>query len=132
MSRLLLAVGLCRLCAAYAPIGRRRGASCAAGRVRGPRGTDQKAERHVLWKYDGDRRDSADAASAADSNPLSDLPLWRGPGNALPGERQFITSTSRIIPRFFEKLVRGPKPWYFGHTALPGGSANLRIPKRTT
>ena len=29
----------------------------------------------------------------------------------------------------FEKLVRGPKPWYFGHILLPGGSANLRIPK---
>ena len=31
--------------------------------------------------------------------------------------------------RRFEKLVRGPKPWYFGHILLPGGSANLRIPK---
>ena len=34
-----------------------------------------------------------------------------------------------LFARRFEKLVRGPKPWYFGHILLPGGSANLRIPK---
>ena len=25
----------------------------------------------------------------------------------------------------FEKIVRGPEPWYFGHVFLPGGTPNL-------
>ena len=74
---------------------------------------------------------STDAASAADdaADPLADLPLWRVQWNALPGERQVYNVHVPHYTALFEKLVRGPKPWYFGHILLPGGSANLRIPK---
>ena len=74
---------------------------------------------------------STDAASAAGdaADPLADLPLWRVQWNALPGERQVYNVHVPHYTALFEKLVRGPKPWYFGHILLPGGSANLRIPK---
>ena len=124
MSRLLLAVGLCRLCAAYAPIGRRR---CLVP-LRAE--TEDRAEQIKKLNdmfYGSTTATDADGDDAG--NPLSDLPLWRVQWNALPGERQVYNVHVPHYTALFEKLVRGPKPWYFGHILLPGGSANLRIPK---
>jgi len=76
------------------------------------------------------KSDATEAASeAAPGGPLDDLPLWRVQWNALPGERQVYNVHVPHYTALFERLVRGPKPWYFGHILLPGGSENLREPR---
>jgi len=79
MSRLLLAVGLWRLCAAYPPIGKRR---CLVP-LRAE--TEDRAEQ---IKKLNDMFYGSTMATEADADELSDLPLWRVQWNALPGERQ--------------------------------------------
>ncbi len=132
MSRVLLAVGLCSLCAAYAPIGRprpRRGLVVRRAEDR----AEQIKKLNDMFYGSTTATDAAstDAASAAGdaADPLADLPLWRVQWNALPGERQVYNVHVPHYTALFEKLVRGPKPWYFGHVLLPGGSANLRDPR---
>ena len=125
MSRVLLAVGLWRLCAAYAPIGRPRPRRGLVAR----RAEDRAEQIKKLNDMFYGSTTATDAETDDASNPLSDLPLWRVQWNALPGERQVYNVHVPHYTALFEKLVRGPKPWYFGHILLPGGSANLRIPK---
>ena len=122
----LLAVGLCWLSAMpMHPSG------SAARRLVAVRAeTEDRAEQIKKLNdmfYGSTTATDADADDA--SNPLSDLPLWRVQWNALPGERQVYNVHVPHYTALFEKLVRGPKPWYFGHVLLPGGSANLRDPK---
>ena len=96
MSRLLLAVGLCSTCAAYAPIGRPRPRRGLVVRRAEDRAEQIKKLNDMFYgtsttTTDPDAStDSTDAASAADdaADPLADLPLWRVQWNALPGERQ--------------------------------------------
>lgn len=66
---------------------------------------------------------------AADGGELADLPLWRVQWNALPGERQVYNVHVPHYTSMFERLVRRPRPWFFGHFYLPGGSENLRNPE---
>ena len=139
MSRLLLAVGLCSLCAAYAPTGRPRPRRGLVVRRAEDRAEQIKKLNDMFYGTSTTTTDAAGDAStdssaaddAADplADPLADLPLWRVQWNALPGERQVYNVHVPHYTALFEKLVRGPKPWYFGHVLLPGGSANLRIPK---
>lgn len=65
----------------------------------------------------------------ADGGELADLPLWRVQWNALPGERQVYNVHVPHYTSMFERLVRRPRPWFFGHFYLPGGSENLRNPE---
>ena len=90
MSRLLLAVGLCSTCAAYAPLGRTPRRLVAVRAESEDRAEQIKKLNDMFYgSTTATDADSTDAASAADaSNPLSDLPLWRVQWNALPGERQ--------------------------------------------
>jgi len=103
MSRLLLAVGLCSTCAAYAPIGRRR---CLVP-LRAE--TEDRAEqiKKLNDMFYGSTTATDDDADDA-SNPLSDLPLWRVQWNALPGERQVYNVHVPHYTALFEKLVRRP------------------------
>ena len=57
---------------------------------------------------------AADAAEDVDAStqPLNALALWRVQWNALPGERQVYNVHVPHYTSLFEKLVRGPKPWY--------------------
>ena len=129
-----LAVALCWLgCHAYAPLGQAPRRLVAVRAESEDRAEQIKKLNDMFYgttTTDAATDASTDVASAADaSNPLSDLPLWRVQWNALPGERQVYNIHVPHYTALFEKLVRGPKPWYFGHILLPGGSANLRIPK---
>ena len=122
----LLAVALCWLgCHAYAPL-RRTPRRLVAVRAESEDRAEQIKKLNDMF-YGSTTATDADADDA--SNPLSDLPLWRVQWNALPGERQVYNVHVPHYTALFEKLVRGPKPWFFGHILLPGGSANLRIPK---
>ena len=102
MSRLLLAVGLCSTCAAYAPIGRPRPRRGLVVRRAEDRAVQIKKLNDMFYGSTTD----ADADDA--SNPLSDLPLWRVQWNALPGERQVYNVHVPHYTALFEKLVRRP------------------------
>ena len=131
----LLALALCWLgCHAYAPLGQTPRRLVAVRAESEDRAEQIKKLNDMFYGTSTTTTDpdaSTDAASAADdaADPLADLPLWRVQWNALPGERQVYNVHVPHYTALFEKLVRGPKPWYFGHILLPGGSANLRIPK---
>ena len=62
-----------------------------------------------------------DAASAM----LLSLPLWRVQWSVLPGCTQTLNVHVPHYAHMFTQLVRGPRPWRFGHVYLPGGSTNL-------
>ena len=104
MSRLLLAVGLCGSCAAYAPIGRPRPRRGLVVRRAEDRAEQIKKLNDMF--YGSTTATDADADDA--SNPLSDLPLWRVQWNALPGERQVYNVHVPHYTALFEKLVRRP------------------------
>ena len=98
MSRLLLAVGLCGCCAAYAPIGRPRPRRGLVVRRAEDRAEQINKLNDMFYGTStttndaaGDASTDSSAADAADplaADPLADLPLWRVQWNALPGERQ--------------------------------------------
>ena len=105
MSRLLLAVGLCGCCAAYAPIGRRRCLVPLRAESEDRAEQIKKLNDMFYGSTTATDADSTDAASAADaSNPLSDLPLWRVQWNALPGERQVYNVH---VPTVWKSNCRG-------------------------
>jgi hypothetical protein len=124
----LLAVALCWLgCHAYAPLGQTPRRLVAVRAESEDRAEQIKKLNDMFYGSTTATDTDADADDA--SNPLSELPLWRVQWNALPGERQVYNVHVPHYTALFEKLVRGPKPWYFGHVLLPGGSANLRDPR---
>ena len=113
MSRLLLAVGLCGTCAAYAPIGRPRPRRGLVVRRAEDRAEQIKKLNDMFYGTSTTTTDpdaSTDAASAAGdaADPLADLPLWRVQWNALPGERQVYNVHMPHYTALFEKLVRRP------------------------
>ena len=103
MSRLLLAVGLCGCCAAYAPIGRRRCLVPLRAESEDRAEQIKKLNDMFYGSTTATDADSTDAASAAD-DPLSDLPLWRVQWNALPGERQVYNVH---VPTVWKSNCRG-------------------------
>ena len=56
---------------------------------------------------------------------IHDLPLWRVQWSELPGFQNVLNVWQPHYTHMFEKIVRGPEPWYFGHVFLPGGTPNL-------
>lgn len=61
-----------------------------------------------------------------ETGSIRNLPLWRVQWNALPGTREVYNVHVPHYTNMFEGLVRHNRPWYFGHSYLPGGSTNLR------
>lgn len=58
-----------------------------------------------------------------------DLPLWRVPWSELPGFQNCLNVHEAHYTHMFRTLLNGPKPWYFGHLYLEGGSANKDAPE---
>jgi hypothetical protein len=113
MNRLLLAVGLCSTCAAYAPIGRPRPRRGLVVRRAEDRAEQIKKLNDMFYGTSTTTTDAAgdastDSSAADASNPLADLPLWRVQWNALPGERQVYNVHVPHYTALFEKLVRRP------------------------
>ena len=85
MNRLLLAVGLCGTCAAYAPIGRPRPRRGLVVRRAEDRAEQIKKLNDMFYgtstttTTDVADDASTDSSAADASNPLADLPLWRVP-----------------------------------------------------
>lgn len=57
---------------------------------------------------------------------LKNLPLWRAPWWEVPGRSNVLNVHDPIYTNMFEQIIRGPKPWCFGHLYLEGGSENLK------
>ena len=60
---------------------------------------------------------------------LTDVPLWRVQWTELPGYQNVLNCHVAHYTHMFQSIVNGPKPWYFGHVFLPGGSENLENPR---
>jgi len=56
---------------------------------------------------------------------IDELPLWRVQWTELPGFQNVLNVWQPHYTNMFMKIVSGPKPWYFGHLHLPGGTENL-------
>uniref|UniRef100_A0A7S2BYL4 Lon N-terminal domain-containing protein n=1 Tax=Florenciella parvula TaxID=236787 RepID=A0A7S2BYL4_9STRA len=69
--------------------------------------------------------DVSSSASVDDMGVVHDLPLWRVQWTELPGFQNVLNVHQPHYTHMFEKIVRGPEPWYFGHVYLPGGTSNL-------
>ncbi len=54
------------------------------------------------------------------------LPLWRVSWTELPGRSNVLNVHEPTYTDMFETILNRPKPWYFGHLYLPGGSQSLR------
>jgi Lon protease-like protein len=54
------------------------------------------------------------------------LPLWRVSWTELPGRSNVLNVHEPTYTDMFETILNRPKPWYFGHLYLPGGSKSLR------
>jgi Lon protease-like protein len=59
---------------------------------------------------------------------LENLPLWRVQWTELPGYQNVLNCHVPHYTHMFNKILAGPKPWYFGHIYLPKGSDNLDNP----
>lgn len=114
---------------AYAPGGQRLRRGLVAVRAESENRAEQIKRLNDAFYGSDTTAAGPNGVSATVADPLADLPLWRVQWNALPGERQVYNVHVPHYTALFEKLVRGPKPWYFGHVLLPGGSANLRDPQ---
>lgn len=57
---------------------------------------------------------------------IKHLPLWRVQWTELPGRSNVLNVHDPIYTNMFESILSRPKPWYFGHLYLPGGSKSLR------
>jgi Lon protease-like protein len=62
----------------------------------------------------------------AATGQLINLPLWRAPWWEVPGRSNVLNVHDPIYTNMFEQIIRGPKPWCFGHLYLEGGSKNLK------
>lgn len=60
---------------------------------------------------------------------LEELPLWRVQWTELPGYQNMLNVHVAHYTHMFHSILSGPKPWYFGHVFLPGGSENLENPE---
>lgn len=60
---------------------------------------------------------------------LRDVPLWRVQWTELPGYNVVLNCHVPHYTHMFMGVLNGPRPWYFGHLLLPGGSENLDNPK---
>ena len=61
-----------------------------------------------------------------DASVIRNLPLWRVQWTELPGYQNVLNVHVAHYTHMFRKLVlQHPRPWYFGHVHLPGGSENL-------
>jgi len=56
---------------------------------------------------------------------LQEVPLWRVQWTELPGFQNVLNCHVPHYTHMFQKVLNGPKPWYFGHVYLPSGSKNL-------
>jgi len=66
------------------------------------------------------------------NNPtvLYNVPLWRVQWTELPGYQNVLNVHVAHYTHMFRKLLlQHPRPWYFGHVFLPGGSENLGNPE---
>jgi Lon protease-like protein len=60
---------------------------------------------------------------------MENLPLWRVQWTELPGRSNVLNVHDPTYTNMFETIVNRPKPWYFGHLFLPGGSKSLQSGK---
>lgn len=64
-----------------------------------------------------------------DASVIYNVPLWRVQWTELPGYQNVLNVHVAHYTHMFRKLIlQHPKPWYFGHVYLPGGSENLGNP----
>ena len=61
---------------------------------------------------------------------IKDLTLWRAPWWEVPGRSNVLNVHEPIYTNMFEGILRGPKPWCFGHLFLQGGIRTME--KSTT
>ena len=59
---------------------------------------------------------------------LHDVPLWRVQWTELPGYQNVLNVHVPHYTHMFHTVFARPKPWYFGHVQLPGGSENMENP----
>jgi hypothetical protein len=62
---------------------------------------------------------------------LTHLPLWRVGWSEVPGRASCLNVHEGHYTNMFETILNsGPKPWYFGHLHLPGGTKSLQTGER--
>jgi Lon protease-like protein len=68
------------------------------------------------------------AVSPSCKTLLKNVPLWRTQWVEMPGYQNLLNVHVAHYTHMFHTILAGPKPWYFGHVFLPGGSENLDNP----
>ena len=69
--------------------------------------------------------DASGAQKETTTGTFDDVGLWRVQWTELPGYQNVLNVHVAHYTHMFQSVVNGPRPWYFGHLYLPGGSENL-------
>ena len=69
--------------------------------------------------------DSSGVREETTTGSFDDVGLWRVQWTELPGYQNVLNVHVAHYTHMFQSVVNGPRPWYFGHLYLPGGSENL-------
>mmetsp|Transcript_7690 Transcript_7690/g.10071 ORF Transcript_7690/g.10071 Transcript_7690/m.10071 type:complete len:465 (+) Transcript_7690:103-1497(+) len=110
---------------------------CGAGNNNNPNDFESPQEREDRMRmvrqiqksfYLGEGGDLVQALSDDDPTILTQVPLWRVQWTELPGYQNVLNVHVAHYTHMFRRILSGPKPWFFGHIYLPGGSENLDNP----
>ena len=69
--------------------------------------------------------DASGVSKETATGSFAAVPLWRVQWSELPGYQNVLNVHVAHYTHMFNSVVSAPKPWYFGHLHLPGGSENL-------
>ena len=69
--------------------------------------------------------DSSGVNRESTTGSFDDVGLWRVQWTELPGYQNVLNVHVAHYTHMFQSVVNSPRPWYFGHLFLPGGSENL-------
>eukprot|EP00562_Extubocellulus_spinifer_P009499 CAMPEP_0178492936 /NCGR_PEP_ID=MMETSP0696-20121128/12205_1 /TAXON_ID=265572 /ORGANISM="Extubocellulus spinifer, Strain CCMP396" /LENGTH=519 /DNA_ID=CAMNT_0020120897 /DNA_START=44 /DNA_END=1599 /DNA_ORIENTATION=- len=79
---------------------------------------------------DGSSSSSTGIQKNSTKGMVTNVPLWRVQWTELPGYQNVLNCHVAHYTHMFQGVVNGrPRPWYFGHVYLPGGSDNLENPR---
>jgi hypothetical protein len=78
--------------------------------------------------YQDDEMDNHLVETHTDDDWLHNVPMFRVQWTELPGFQNMLNIHVPHYTHMFRRIIKGPKPWRFGHLYLPDGSENLNNP----